>query len=62
LYKGTDYKFFQQWLGYGLLLGAGDAWFKVRKMATPAFHFAKIEEYTDAMDSHAKVNFKNIKK
>jgi cytochrome P450 len=57
LNKGTDYVFFQQWLGKGLLLGPGDQhWFKIRRMVTPAFHFAKIEEYTEIMDDHSRVN------
>jgi cytochrome P450 len=54
--KGEDYVFFQQWLGHGILMGSGDYWFKMRRMATPAFHFAKLEEYVEVMDSHARVS------
>ncbi|KAI6175758.1 hypothetical protein M3Y97_00724600 [Aphelenchoides bicaudatus] len=60
LTKGSDYDFFVQWLGRGLLLGAGDHWFKVRRMATPAFHFAKLDEYCETMDNHASTMVKLI--
>ncbi|KAI6187452.1 CYtochrome P450 family [Aphelenchoides besseyi] len=53
--KGRDYKYFEQWLGPGLLLGDGERWHRSRKFLTPAFHFSKIEEYLQTMDMHAKV-------
>jgi cytochrome P450 len=56
LSKGEDYGFFEQWLGKALLLGSGERWHKTRKLLTPAFHFSKIEEYSETMDLHARVN------
>jgi hypothetical protein len=53
--KGDDYGFLEQWLGQALLTGTGDYWFKMRRMATPAFHFAKLEEYVEVMDSNTRV-------
>ncbi|KAI6192930.1 hypothetical protein M3Y99_01903300 [Aphelenchoides fujianensis] len=52
--KGKDYRFFEKWLGPGLLLGDGERWHKTRKLVTPAFHFSKIEEYAETMDAHAR--------
>ncbi|KAI6238550.1 hypothetical protein M3Y99_00678700 [Aphelenchoides fujianensis] len=52
--KGEDYRFFEQWLGPAILLGSGERWHRTRKMVTPAFHFAKIEEYVEAMDLHTR--------
>ncbi|KAI6214408.1 hypothetical protein M3Y94_00264700 [Aphelenchoides besseyi] len=53
--KGKDYRFFEQWLGPGLLLGDGERWHKTRKLLTPAFHFSKIDEYLTTMDMHSKI-------
>ncbi|KAI6185047.1 hypothetical protein M3Y97_00662600 [Aphelenchoides bicaudatus] len=58
--KGEDYEFFKQWLGPALLLGTGERWFKTRKLLTPAFHFAKVEEYCEAMDYHARTMIEMI--
>ncbi|KAI6221469.1 hypothetical protein M3Y99_01540800 [Aphelenchoides fujianensis] len=52
--KGEDYRFFEQWLRPAILLGSGERWHRTRKMVTPAFHFAKIEEYVEAMDLHTR--------
>lgn len=42
-------------MGFGLLLGDGERWQKARKMATPAFHFSKLEEYMQTIDFNARV-------
>ncbi|KAI6221468.1 hypothetical protein M3Y99_01540700 [Aphelenchoides fujianensis] len=52
--KGEDYEFFKQWLGNSILLGSGERWHRMRRLITPAFHFAKIEEYVEAMDLHTR--------
>ncbi|KAI6176006.1 hypothetical protein M3Y97_00752100 [Aphelenchoides bicaudatus] len=56
--KGSDYSFFEKWLGKGLLLGDGVRWRKARKMATPAFHFNKLEEYSQPIEYHSRARFK----
>jgi hypothetical protein len=55
LTKGRDYSFFEKWLGPGLLLGDGERWHKARRMATPAFHFSKLDEYAQTIDFHCRV-------
>lgn len=57
LHKGKDYGFFEEWLGPGLLLGAGERWKKARKVATPAFHFKNLETYAETIDFHCKVGY-----
>ncbi|KAI6238551.1 hypothetical protein M3Y99_00678800 [Aphelenchoides fujianensis] len=55
LEKGEDYKWWEPWLGRALLLGSGPRHHKMRKLLTPAFHFARIERYVDSMDEHIRV-------
>ncbi|KAI6184920.1 hypothetical protein M3Y97_00648700 [Aphelenchoides bicaudatus] len=62
LTKGRDYSFFEQWLGPGLLLGDGERWQKARKMATPAFHFSKLDEYAQTIDYHCRTLVDILKK
>uniref|UniRef100_A0A183BJZ6 Glyco_hydro_57 domain-containing protein n=1 Tax=Globodera pallida TaxID=36090 RepID=A0A183BJZ6_GLOPA len=41
LTKGNDYAFFRQWLGE-------------RRILTPTFHFAKLEQYTHIFNAEAR--------
>lgn len=51
------YDYISRWLGKGLITIDGkERWHKNRKMITPAFHFAKLDEYVQVMDSHCKVS------
>ncbi|KAI3415542.1 hypothetical protein GPALN_005148 [Globodera pallida] len=54
LTKGNDYAFFRQWLGEGLLLSAGAKWKRQRRILTPTFHFAKLEQYTHIFNAEAR--------
>ena len=36
--KSDEYKFFQPWLGNGILISTGDLWRNHRKLIAPAFH------------------------
>ncbi|KAL3096013.1 hypothetical protein niasHS_005772 [Heterodera schachtii] len=54
LIKGNDYDFFKQWLGEGLLLSTGAKWKRQRRILTPTFHFAKLEQYTDIFNGKAR--------
>uniref|UniRef100_A0A914H251 Cytochrome P450 n=1 Tax=Globodera rostochiensis TaxID=31243 RepID=A0A914H251_GLORO len=55
LRKGRDYAFFGQWLGQGLLLSDGDKWRRQRRMLTPTFHFAMLEQYTHVFNRNAMI-------
>ncbi|KAL3092562.1 hypothetical protein niasHS_007771 [Heterodera schachtii] len=54
LTKGNDYNLFKQWLGEGLLLSTDAKWKRQRRIMTPTFHFAKLNQYTDIFNGKAR--------
>ncbi|GMR60210.1 hypothetical protein PMAYCL1PPCAC_30405 [Pristionchus mayeri] len=53
--KGRDYEFIKPWLGEGLLTASGDRWRLHRKIITPTFHFARLNNYIPAFVAEAEV-------
>lgn len=50
-------KFFRRWIGDGLVtVDEPKKWHRNRRMITPTFHFGKLEEYVQVMDTHSKVS------
>ncbi|XP_067627242.1 probable cytochrome P450 4e1 isoform X2 [Eurosta solidaginis] len=49
-YKYDPYKFFWPWLGQGLLTANGKHWLNHRKMITPSFHFAILQDFLKIMN------------
>lgn len=45
LQKSDEYKYFQPWLGNGLLISHGDTWKNHRKLITPAFHMNVLKTF-----------------
>nr|ACI25369.2 CYP4CB1 [Liposcelis bostrychophila] len=43
--KAEDYRYFEPWLGQGLLTSKGDKWRRDRKIITPAFHFQILHRF-----------------
>ncbi|CAD5212360.1 unnamed protein product [Bursaphelenchus xylophilus] len=55
LNKGDVYSFVGRWLGKGLItIGNEERWHRNRRLLTPAFHFAKLDEYIQTIDRHAR--------
>ncbi|KAI6180375.1 hypothetical protein M3Y98_00713300 [Aphelenchoides besseyi] len=52
--KASDYDRFRPYFGNGLVTSHGEYWRKSRKQLTPAFHFNKLDEYSNIMDVHAR--------
>ncbi|XP_068142442.1 cytochrome P450 4d8 isoform X1 [Drosophila tropicalis] len=53
LVKHPVYKVLGQWLGNGLLLSDGKVWHQRRKIITPTFHFAILEQFVEVFDSQS---------
>lgn len=43
--KSEEYKFFEPWLGNGLLISTGDKWRSHRKLIAPAFHMNILKSF-----------------
>lgn len=57
LNKGQGYVYISKWLGKGLITIEGEErWHRNRKLITPAFHFAKLDEYIQVIDNHSRVS------
>ncbi|CAH1975505.1 unnamed protein product [Acanthoscelides obtectus] len=53
--KGNDYRFFDDWLGSGLLLANASKWRRARKIITPSFHFSILEQFIDVFEKNGKI-------
>uniref|UniRef100_A0A671PCJ8 aromatase n=1 Tax=Sinocyclocheilus anshuiensis TaxID=1608454 RepID=A0A671PCJ8_9TELE len=49
------YKFFIPWLGDGLLVSAGQKWFRHRRLLTAGFHFDVLKPYVKLVSDSTKV-------
>ncbi|KAF3813225.1 hypothetical protein GH733_018825, partial [Mirounga leonina] len=50
-----SYRFMAPWIGYGLLMLNGQAWFQHRRMLTPAFHYDILKPYVGLMADSVRV-------
>uniref|UniRef100_A0A2A4JM80 Cytochrome P450 n=1 Tax=Heliothis virescens TaxID=7102 RepID=A0A2A4JM80_HELVI len=52
--KASDYKFFEPWLGEGLLISSGEKWRSHRKMIAPTFHINILKSFVDVFNENSK--------
>ncbi|KAJ8727107.1 hypothetical protein PYW08_015504 [Mythimna loreyi] len=52
--KASDYKFFEPWLGEGLLISSGQKWRSHRKMIAPTFHINILKSFVDVFNQNSK--------
>ncbi|CAH0628740.1 unnamed protein product [Chrysodeixis includens] len=52
--KASDYKFFEPWLGEGLLISTGNKWRSHRKMIAPTFHINILKSFIDVFNENSK--------
>ncbi|NWY44096.1 CP4V2 protein, partial [Sylvia atricapilla] len=60
--KSYLYKFLHPWLGTGLLTSTGDKWRSRRKMITPTFHFAILNDFLEVMNEQGNILVKKLEK
>ncbi|OWR43028.1 cytochrome P450 4G49, partial [Danaus plexippus plexippus] len=52
--KASEYKFFQPWLGEGLLISSGEKWRSHRKMIAPTFHINILKSFVGVFNQNSK--------
>ncbi|GAA6112044.1 cytochrome P450 4A6-like [Tachysurus ichikawai] len=51
----VSYRFLIPWIGEGLLVTAGQKWFRHRRLLTPGFHYDILKPYVNLMADSAQV-------
>lgn len=54
LEKSNEYRFFEPWLGDGLLISKGDRWKSHRKMIAPTFHQSILKTFLSIFNKNAQ--------
>lgn len=60
--KSDEYRFFNDWIGTGLLTSTGKKWFARRKVITPAFHFKILDQFVEIFDKHGDTFIQHLEK
>ncbi|EFX88386.1 hypothetical protein DAPPUDRAFT_311388 [Daphnia pulex] len=55
MHKGATYKFFEPWLGDGLLLSTGAKWKMRRHLMTPSFHFQILNTFIEVFNKQSLI-------
>lgn len=60
--KSTEYRFFQPWLGNGLLISTGPKWRAHRKLIAPTFHLNVLKSFIDLFNANSRHVVKKLAK
>ncbi|XP_026326913.1 cytochrome P450 4g15 [Hyposmocoma kahamanoa] len=60
--KAEDYRFFQPWLGNGLLISTGQKWRSHRKLIAPTFHLNVLKSFIDLFNANSRAVVNKLKK
>ncbi|NXM70481.1 CP4V2 protein, partial [Serilophus lunatus] len=60
--KSYLYTFLHPWLGTGLLTSTGEKWRSRRKMITPTFHFAILNDFLEVMNEQGNILVEKLEK
>lgn len=52
--KSTEYRFFEPWLGNGLLISTGQKWRAHRKLIAPTFHLNVLKSFIDLFNANSR--------
>ncbi|EZA59842.1 hypothetical protein DMN91_001223 [Ooceraea biroi] len=62
LEKSTEYKYFQPWLGNGLLISNGQKWHTHRKLIAPTFHLNVLKTFIDLFNANSRTVVEKMRK
>ncbi|CAD1480279.1 unnamed protein product, partial [Heterotrigona itama] len=60
--KSSEYRFFQPWLGDGLLISTGQKWRNHRKLIAPTFHLNVLKSFIDLFNANARAVVEKMRK
>ncbi|XP_077280891.1 cytochrome P450 4g15 [Temnothorax americanus] len=60
--KSTEYRFFQPWLGNGLLISTGPKWRAHRKLIAPTFHLNVLKSFIDLFNANSRAVVERMRK
>ncbi|PZC76821.1 cytochrome P450 4g15 [Helicoverpa armigera] len=60
--KAEEYRFFQPWLGNGLLISTGQKWRSHRKLIAPTFHLNVLKSFIDLFNANSRAVVNKLKK
>jgi cytochrome P450 family 4 len=60
--KSPEYRFFQPWLGNGLLISTGETWRNHRKLIAPTFHLNVLKSFLDLFNKNSRSVVERLKK
>lgn len=60
--KSPEYRFFQPWLGNGLLISTGQKWRAHRKLIAPTFHLNVLKSFIDLFNANSRCVVEKMRK
>ncbi|XP_003705403.1 cytochrome P450 4g15 [Megachile rotundata] len=60
--KSAEYRFFQPWLGDGLLISTGPKWRAHRKLIAPTFHLNVLKSFIDLFNANSRAVVEKMRK
>ncbi|XP_012055181.1 PREDICTED: cytochrome P450 4g15 [Atta cephalotes] len=60
--KSAEYRFFQPWLGNGLLISTGSKWRAHRKLIAPTFHLNVLKSFIDLFNANSRAVVERMRK
>lgn len=52
--KSAEYRFFQPWLGDGLLISSGETWRNHRRLIAPTFHINVLKQFVHLFNRNSR--------
>lgn len=60
--KSIEYRFFEPWLGNGLLISTGQKWRSHRKLIAPTFHLNVLKSFIDLFNANSRAVVDKLRK